>query len=84
MDLGASFKLMSQHSDAWSNPRLDSTTGAHIGAEDQKNEKDYWIELDFTKPSEVYQVILKRRADAISSKDPNMRGFFNTHVKVQY
>jgi len=46
-----------------------------------KGEKDYWIEVDFVKPTEVYQVILKRRADADNENKPAR---VNSYIKVQY
>ena len=55
----------------WGNPRLDSATGALISSADAKDNKQFWIETDFDKPLDVYQVILKRRADTFDVKLPN-------------
>lgn len=54
---------MSSWSEKWADPRLDSKTGFHMGKQDCKDHKDFWIEIDLKKPSQVSQIILKRRAD---------------------
>ena len=71
---------MSSWNKDYANPRLDSPTTACLKKSDGDAYKDYWIETDFTKPAEVYQLILKRRADMTPEKNP----LTNTHVKVQY
>jgi hypothetical protein len=82
MDLGATYKTKSMWNPRWNNPRLDSTTGAHLSKNDMNDEKNFWIEADFVSPAEVYQVILKRRNDADNSTVLQRR--VNTHIKVQY
>jgi len=63
IDLGATTTQLSSWSKPWALPRLDSTTGFHMGSADCKAHKDFWIEAKFAQSSDVYQVILKRRAD---------------------
>ena len=53
---------------------------AHIGKDALNSKKDWWIEIDFTQTHEVYQVILKRRGDALKSyKDRT-----NPTIWIQY
>ena len=82
MDLGYPYKLKSQHSKAWANPRLDSPSGAHIQSEQGMKREDYWIETDFDKPLDVYAVILKRRADSTPTNSVGKE--LNSHIYVQY
>ena len=82
VDLGYKYVTSSQWNAAWSNPRLDSTTAAHVSKADGAASKDFWIETDFDKAHDVYQVILKRRADTMSSAVLKYRT--NHHIKVQY
>jgi hypothetical protein len=63
MDLGATTSQQSKWSEPWAALRLDSKTGFHMGQQDCKDKKDFWIQFDLKKPSEISQVILKRRAD---------------------
>jgi hypothetical protein len=65
----------------WADPSLDSNTGAHISREEMNGKEDYWMEEKFANPSEVYQVILKRRPDSMRMKGQNR---INTQIKVQY
>ena len=73
----------------WGNPRLDSATGALISSADAKDNKHFWIETEFDKPLDVYQVILKRRADTFDVKLPNatqtmLQRRVNRHIYIQY
>lgn len=58
-----------------------------MSSDDCKNKKDFWIETKFAQSSEVYQVILKRRAD--NDREPNhtnlkMGGRLIDSIKVEY
>ena len=58
-----------------------------MSSDDCKNKKDFWIETKFAQSSEVYQVILKRRAD--NDREPNhtnlkMGGRIIDSIKVEY
>lgn len=82
MDLNFPYKLHSSWNKKWSNPRLDSSTAAHLGRKESANGEDYWIEVDFDKPLDVYGVILKRRAD--TNKAAAYKLQTNSHIYVQY
>jgi hypothetical protein len=89
VDLGNPYKVMSQWDKNWGNPRLDSSTAAHIGAADAKATKDYWIETDFASPTKVYQVIVKRRPDTFEKSYGEatmaiLKNRVNYHIYVQY
>ena len=72
--------LQSQWNKWNADPRLNSATMAHIGKDALNSKKDWWIEIDFAQTHEVYQVILKRRGDALKSyKDRT-----NPTIWIQY
>jgi hypothetical protein len=86
MDLGATTSQKSSWSEPWSALKLDSKTGFHMGKADSKDHKDFWIQVDLKKPSEVSQVILKRRAD---TDKPGLEKFAMSErivdmIKVEY
>jgi hypothetical protein len=49
MELDASWKMSSQWSERWTNPRLDSSTGFHNSADAASSKKDFWIEIEMKK-----------------------------------
>lgn len=65
MDLKATTKQMSifKNKPEWATPGLDSKTGFHNSKEDSKDHKNFWIEIDLKRSSEVQKVILMRRGD---------------------
>jgi hypothetical protein len=60
MDLEATYKTQSEWSEDWSKARLDSKTGFHNSKESAQDKKDFWIEIEMRKPSEVVQLILSK------------------------
>ena len=88
MDLGATTSQQSKWSEPWAALRLDSKTGFHMGQQDCKDKKDFWIQFDLKKPSEVSQVILKRRADndkpQLQKESFSMSDRLIDMIKVEY
>ena len=60
MDLGATVKMESEWSENWNKARLDSNTGFYNSEKSASQKKDYWIEIEMKKPSEVHQIILSK------------------------
>ena len=52
--------MQSSWSADWAKPRLDSSSGFHNSKEASEEKKDFWIEIEMKKPSEVHQVILSK------------------------
>ena len=82
IDLGASYKMQSEWSGSWNKPRLDSGTGFHNSKESGESNKDFWIEIEMKKPSEVHQVILSKIH--FEKNHDDWRNVIYSGIKIEY
>ena len=68
----------------WSKIELNSKSGFHLGHKEVKKHADFWVMVNLGKPTEVTQVLLKKRPDYFKHPEWKLTERVIHKIRVEY